>query len=482
MPECQCCYNEFPDTRSFAICGCDYSTCGKCLKTYLMDSTSDADCMACHRPFDQAFLCDAIGSGWVNGAYKKHKSKVMMDKEMARLSSAQPAAKRILDLEEKDKELQAIKQEIRACQIKYQEKQHEKYVLRSGNVPIERKQFIHKCGVADCLGSLSTAWKCGMCDTFSCSKCHAVKGLERDAPHTCNAEDIASVEEIKKSTRGCPSCGTAIYKIEGCDQMFCTMPGCETAFSFRTGRRETGRVHNPHYFEMRQRGLLGAGDGAVRAPGDILCGGGPSLNLIRALIDKAGATRYSSAELRQHADPAMQDRQYTVVFKEDWAQKFNVDIFRGSAHFAEVIVNRLRGRVTTAMDNEDLRVALLLKRITENKMKSDLARRDKKRRQDQVILDVMEIFSVVLQEALLKVTRGERALDHDPTRGRRLAYILPPRVATVSSFDLQYDIMDSLEEIERVRTYCNGQLAKIATNFKVKAKFITENPCHTMRI
>jgi len=453
-----------------------------------MDSTSDADCMACHRPFDQAFLCDTLGSGWVNGAYKKHKSKIMMDKEMAKLSSAQPAAKRVLDLEEKDRELRAIKQEIRACQIKYQEKQHEKYVLSSGRVPLERKQFIHKCGVTDCLGSLSTAWKCGMCDTFSCSKCHAVKGLDRDAPHTCNAEDIASVDEIKKSTRGCPSCGTAIYKIEGCDQMFCTMPGCETAFSFRTGRRETGRVHNPHYFEMRQKGLLGA----VRAPGDIRCGGGPSINLIRSLIKKAGATKYSSAELRGHPDPALRDRrQYAAVFKEDWAQKFNEDIFRGSAHFTAVIVDRLRERVTAAMDNEDLRVALLLKRITENKMKSDLARRDKKRRQDQAVLDIMEIFSIVLQEALLKVTRGERqlvALPHGQTRldargdaaGR--SYVPSPTVFDdVKPEEVQRDILDALEEIERVRTYCNEQLAKIGSDFKVKAKFIYENPCRTNR-
>jgi hypothetical protein len=467
------------------MCGCGFSTCGKCLKTYLADSTSDADCMACHRPFDQAFLCDALGSGWVNGAYKKHKSKIMMDKEMARLASAQPAAKRVLDLEEKDEELLAIKREIRACQIKYQEKQHEKYVLRSGRAPIERKQFIHKCGVADCLGSLSTAWKCGMCDTFSCSKCHAVKGPDRDAAHTCNAEDIASVEEIKKSTRGCPSCGTAIYKIEGCDQMFCTMPGCETAFSFRTGRRETGRVHNPHYFEMRQQGLLGA----VRAPGDIRCGGGPSLNLIRSLIEKAGATKYSSAELRVHPDPAIRDRQYTFAFKEDWAQKFNEDIYRGSAHFAEVIVNRLRERVTAAMDNEDLRVALLLKRTSEKKMKSDLARRDKKLRQDQAVLDIMEIFSIVLQEALLKVTRGERqlvaAVRPKGGGGRppgRLLVPSPTVFAGVKPEEVQRDILDALEEIERVRTYCNGQLAKIASDFKVKAKFICENPCATMRV
>ena len=447
--------------------------------------------MACHRAFDQAFLCDAAGSGWVNGAYKKYKSKVILDKEMARLSSSQPAAKRELDILEKDKELLEIKREIRMVQDKYMTAQYEKRRLTSvGVIPIVRKHFLHKCGVADCLGSLSTAWKCEMCDTYSCSKCHAIKGPNRDAEHTCNPADVASVDEIKKSTRNCPSCATAIYKIEGCDQMFCTMPGCETAFSFQTGQRETGRVHNPHFFEMQRQGLI-TGDGTARAPGDRLCGGGPTQDLVRRLVIQIGAITYSQEELLAHGDPEMRKRAHVETFRQPWAHGLLENIFRGSLQFNDIIVDRLRTRVTTAMDNEDLRVALLLKRITENKMKSDLSRRDKKRRQDQAVLDIMEIFSIVLQEALLKVTRGERqlvALPHGQTRldargdaaGR--SYVPSPTVFDdVKPEEVQRDILDALEEIERVRTYCNEQLAKIGSDFKVKAKFIYENPCRTNR-
>ena len=40
--------------------------------------------------------------------------------------------------------------------------------------------------------------------------------------HVCKETDIQSANMIKKETRNCPCCGTNIYKIAGCDQMWCT--------------------------------------------------------------------------------------------------------------------------------------------------------------------------------------------------------------------------------------------------------------------
>ena len=54
---------------------------------------------------------------------------------------------------------------------------------------------------------------------------------------------------------------------KNCSQMWC--PDCHTAFDWRTGRIEVGRIHNPHYIEFKNKFSLS------REHGDIPCGGVP---------------------------------------------------------------------------------------------------------------------------------------------------------------------------------------------------------------
>jgi hypothetical protein len=150
---------------------------------------------------------------------------------------------------------------------------------RNGSAGTERqrREFMMCCPADDCRGFLSTAYKCGTCDKYTCSECLEVLGIPESTlealkeAHTCKSDSIESAKLIKKETRPCPKCGARIFKIDGCDQMYCTNEGCHTAFSWDSGHIVTGRIHNPHYYEWLRRN----GGEAPREMGDIPCGGIP---------------------------------------------------------------------------------------------------------------------------------------------------------------------------------------------------------------
>jgi len=60
---------------------------------------------------------------------------------------------------------------------------------------------------------LSTRWKCGLCDKYTCTECHELKS---DDDHTCDPNNVATAKLLSSDTKGCPTCQTSIYKIDGC--------------------------------------------------------------------------------------------------------------------------------------------------------------------------------------------------------------------------------------------------------------------------
>jgi hypothetical protein len=157
----------------------------------------------------------------------------------------------------------------------------------SGANVVETREFIQRCPAENCRGYLSTAYKCGTCAKYTCNECLAVKGDSRDVPHTCNEDAKASASLIRRETKPCPKCGVRIYKIDGCDQMFCTQETCHTAFSWRTGHVVTGVIHNPHYYEW----LRTQNGGVVpREAGDIPCGGLPHYGMFMRIMNTATVT------------------------------------------------------------------------------------------------------------------------------------------------------------------------------------------------
>ena len=110
-----------------------------------------------------------------------------------------------------------------------------------------------------------------MCGISVCSKCHEKKEKvnNEEEQHVCKQENLDTAKLLAQDTKPCPSCATPIFKISGCDQMFCTK--CHTGFSWKTGKIEKGVIHNPHYYELQRLN----GGNLQRNIGDVPCGGLP---------------------------------------------------------------------------------------------------------------------------------------------------------------------------------------------------------------
>ncbi len=306
---------------------CPSHACRGCVQKYLLTSYDDPHCMECRKAWNRDFLDQHLTKTFRSGALRKHRAKVLMEREKAFLPAHQIfveatkeidkyvaldriTARKIADATIKRGEILIERQRVaRFCRaattieemdvnMKKMAEIHEKYgkieaermnyqfetethnlritdaqnILNGGTKVKETREFIARCPAEGCRGYLSSAYKCGTCGKFTCAECNSLKGDNRDAPHTCNEEAKASTALIRKETRPCPKCGVRIYKIDGCDQMFCTAENCHTAFSWNTGRVVTGVIHNPHYYEY----LRNQNGGALpREAGDIPCGGLP---------------------------------------------------------------------------------------------------------------------------------------------------------------------------------------------------------------
>jgi hypothetical protein len=315
------------------------------------------------------------------GPYKKHREHVLMEREISILPTRQPRVEAKLKVREAESDMRNIHkelQELEICRSKILRKSHRltakitRYTAESeGRAPPawtltegdkaatpERAKFIMKCPDSECRGFLSTAYKCGTCQQWACPDCLIIKGLDKDAEHTCDPGQKESVAMIIKESRPCPKCGERISKIDGCDQMFCVE--CHTAFSWHTGAVVNGVIHNPHYYEY----LRSVGNGtAPRNAGDVPCGGVPYYTHLATNLRNVDAM----------------------------TQRIIMSIHRITTEITDQRILMYQGAFNMN-DNGDLGVMYLMKEITKEAMQIELAKREVKRNKHLAIRAVLEMF------------------------------------------------------------------------------------------
>jgi hypothetical protein len=275
---------------------CYKSACRTCYQTFILDETTPK-CMYpdCGNAFSRKFIGDNFTNAFITGELKKHREDIYFELEKALLPATQERV--VCDIRNEERRIaiknrndvileisrvytskcadalienihfltQKFKRDIQDVRNAFNEANNDSHSVNK-DPEAGKHRFIRPCSDTECKGFLSTAWKCGLCEKHACSKCHVV--LEGDRKeHVCDADTLATAELIVSQSKPCPGCHINISKIDGCDQMWCTI--CNTAWDWKSGRIET-KVHNPHYFEyLRNRPVNAV---VPRNPDEVRCG------------------------------------------------------------------------------------------------------------------------------------------------------------------------------------------------------------------
>lgn len=386
--ECLVCCNSFTKTsRRWIPCNyCSYHVCSLCIRTYLLDSIHKPHCMNCRREWSQTFLMTHFYY-FMTSEYRAKRELLLFEKQKALIPTILPMAERdkkielyqhyltrtqqelitlynpskmsTLSIEDWKREKRDIKKTIRALIT------DRHYILINEQIP-ERKSFIMRCTMEDCRGYLTVKYKCGLCSVEICSHCHC----KIESNHVCNPDTVATIIELKKSTKPCPSCHTLIYKSEGCDQMWCIQ--CHTAFSWKSGQIEQGIIHNPHYFDyLKEKGEL------PRNALDVPCGGLPHF---RRLYDFYISQSYSMDEIN-----------YIRM------------MYESLVHFREWTLQHDLPNPQVQLSHNDLLISYVLNKISEKQLKASLYVRENKRERGLEERQILEAYVTIGEESFRKL-------------------------------------------------------------------------------
>ena len=330
---------------------CSYAACARCVKSYLL-TQADPGCMSCHVFWCRSFLDANLTSTWRNGELRRHRERVLFDRERSLLPAAQPAVEREAERRVRQAARRALLQRAKELQAELRRTRDEYYRLGTceAREPPAHRSFVAACPDEDCRGFLTTAYKCGTCLRQFCSKCRELLS----EGHECDAAVVESLRAIARESGPCPGCGMAISRVSGCDQMYCTQ--CDTPFSYSTGLRISGVIHNPHYFERLQH-----------------------LRTNMAATDCDGWPEFYSLPLGLR----------TI--------RYAANIYQSARHVERMVLRELP-TVDVVRDNEDLRILYCLKDLSEPQLRQRLQRRERARELGLEKRQILETFVLMALE------------------------------------------------------------------------------------
>jgi hypothetical protein len=428
-----CCDDYNKSTRSKILCPyCDFDVCRACCETYIL-SESIPKCMDpnCAKEWSRKFLRENFTNVFLTSKYKEHLENVLFDQEKALLPATQHLVENKIAKENIKKQIRDL--DLFIDDLYSQRRELERQINNGFKTDKEEKShFVRQCPANGCRGFLSTQWKCGICQQWSCPECHELKGYNRDCDHQCDPNNVETAKLLAKDSKPCPKCQSMIFKINGCEQIWCTQ--CHTAFNWKTGKLEKN-IHNPHYYEWQRKNGV-----ADRNPDDIECGRDLTHYTVNRIQDLA----------KKHSDL------YKTITREyvNWRGKKESsqsseysDLVNKICRIIRNIIHNNRVELPNfqtdyVIRNQDLRVKYLENSISEYEFKMLIQRNDKKNRKNTEIAQVLQLANTAVTDIVYRVIDN---LD--------------------KSNNGEHNVESFLSEFETIQKYCNDIFKDISFTY-----------------
>ena len=248
--ECSICTEKFnKTTRKLTHCPtCQAEFCILCIQKNVIAKNTPC-CLSCNKEYDYTFLSSILPRKFMDTEYKEYKKNKLVDAQMVLLPETMYLVEIIRETERLKNMIKGLVEQKTLIQDEINRAKDKLTPLEKElqhPTPVEYVQTsAGPCSTLACRGFINgETYACAVCNATFCKEC-------REYTHKgeCKQEHLLSAKMIADDSKPCPNCSVFIFKIEGCDQMWCSQ--CKTPFSWNTGLIEKGQIHNPHYYEWR---------------------------------------------------------------------------------------------------------------------------------------------------------------------------------------------------------------------------------------
>jgi hypothetical protein len=433
---------------------CNFEACNKCSKQYILSQTY-AKCMnnECNKEWNLKFIKNNFNDKISKTEFKNHAENMLYEQEKALMPSTQYLVEEYIFEKQTKKEINEIEKKI--IELNHQKNNLERLlIINKNNDEKEIYNYSRKCNFIDCRGFLNNNWFCSICKNTTCNKCHEIKNTDVNVKHECDPNLVKTAEMIEKETKPCPKCQTKIFKISGCNQMWCTQ--CHTAFNWITGKLEK-KIHNPHYFEWQRNNPTNETKNNDFEIFDT-CQNELShytINLLTNIIIQNNHELYFT----KNSLPVFLTKKNNItnfISNGTYGTQINTlmdnifTIIRNNIHNADVELEKF-SELNSFELNKNLRIKYMSNEINEKKFKIAIQQNNKKNKKNKEIFDVLTLSITVATDIIYRIIEDFK---------------------NKKPFNDNFD--DLSNELQEIRKHCNILFLNISKDYNSIRYYLSE--------